>query len=382
VHSFRPDHLAFRYGAALLAVTAAALLRLALQPYQGATPPYNTFFLAVVAAAAVGGFGPGLVATILGAVVGISLALRPTVEPLAQPLALGTVGEQVRLLIYLLSGLGTSLIAGGMYRARRELQVEADALRSKSEELSRTYEKLREMQEAKDRFLAVVTHELRNPLQPIAHSLHFLERSPAAGQPQREAMATIERQVEQLSRLVNDLLDVTRLGQNQLRLQKRILDLRDVVSATSDDHRGVFARRGVEFTLALPDVPVTVKGDDARLSQILSNLLQNAAKFTEPGGKVAILLEKRGAEAVLSVRDNGAGIPPEALHRIFEPFTQLPSKTAGGGLGLGLAVARSLAELHDGHLEAASKGIGKGTQFNLRLPLAETARSSPIGTSR
>jgi signal transduction histidine kinase len=368
------SRLAYRYGIAVLAVAAAALLRLGLQPMMGATPPYNTFFLAVVVAAAAGGLGPGLLATVLGALVGILLALRPTPEPLAQPLALGTVGEQLRLLIYLASGVGTSLIAESMYEARRKLQAEARALREKSEELGRAYEKLREMQEAKDRFLAVVSHELRNPLGPIANSLHVLEHVPPVGAPQqREALSVIERQVAQLKRLVNDLLDVTRLGHNQLRLQTKLLDLREVVSGTANDHRSAFARRGIEFALALPDVPVPVEGDVARLSQILSNLLQNAAKFTDPGGKVEVVLEKRGAQAVLCVRDNGIGIPPEALYRVFEPFTQLPAQaTAGGsgGLGLGLAVARSLAELHRGHLEALSNGAGTGTQFTLSLPLA------------
>ncbi|HVL35337.1 MAG TPA: HAMP domain-containing sensor histidine kinase [Burkholderiales bacterium] len=364
--------LAYRYGIALLAVAAAALLRWALQPILGATPPYNTFFLAVVVAAAAGGLGPGLLATAAGAITGIVLALRPTTQPLAQPLMLNTAAEQVRLLIYLASGVGISLIAESMYRARRELKAEAEALREKSEELRQANEKLREMQEAKDRFLAVVSHELRNPLMPIAHNLHFLERAPAGAPEHREAMAIIQRQVEQLTRLVNDLLDVTRLGHNQLHLQKKPIDLREVVSATMEDHRAAFAQRGVDVVLALPDVPARVMGDVSRLSQILSNLLQNAAKFTSPGGKVEVVLEKRGSQAVLRVRDDGVGIPPDALDRVFEPFTQLRADTPGGGprgLGLGLAVARSLAELHEGTLEATSQGADRGTQFTLTLPL-------------
>jgi signal transduction histidine kinase/CheY-like chemotaxis protein len=355
-----------RYGAALLAVLAAAGVRWALQPAMGVAPPYITFYLAIVVAAAIGGFGPGLFATLLGGLLGIGLANLPV-----DKLQLGTVAEQLRLTIYLLSGLGISLIAAGMHNARRRAREEAEQLRRSTEELRVANERLVEADRSKDHFLAVLSHELRNPLMPIKHSLYVLEKVPSDAEPARRARASIERQIDQMTRLVNDLLDVTRISRDKLTLQRDRFDLRQVVSRTVEDHRAVFMARGIRVDARQPERPLWIHGDAARISQVFGNVLHNAAKFTRHGGEVRVSLEERDGQAVLRVRDNGVGISAEMLARIFEPFMQAEQglDRGAGGLGLGLTLVKRLVELHGGSVEARSAGEGEGAEFTITLPL-------------
>jgi two-component system CheB/CheR fusion protein len=239
------------------------------------------------------------------------------------------------------------------------------------ERAERAEQALQDANQRKDEFLAVLSHELRNPLTPICNGLHILERVPPGGESAERAKKIIARQVGHLTRLVNDLLEVTRVSRGKLQVQRQRIDLAEVVRRTADDYRPLFTERGVELTVHLPDRPTWVDGDFTRLAQVVGNLLQNAAKFTPGGGSVRVSLEA-ARDAVLRVRDTGMGIDPLVIPRLFQPFAQAESTLdrSQGGLGLGLALVRGLVELHGGTVEAHSAGKGAGTEFVVKLPLA------------
>jgi PAS domain S-box-containing protein len=238
---------------------------------------------------------------------------------------------------------------------------------------------LREVDRRRSDFLGVLAHELRNPLAPIRNSLYVLDHASPGGEQAHRALAVIDRQVSHLARLVDDLLDVTRVSSGKIRLQRTGIDLAELVRRTVEDHRTLLAGREVAVTL--PGHPVWVLGDATRLAQVLGNLLSNAAKFTPEDGKVAVSL-RRGARAELVVADTGLGIDADTLRRLFVPFTQADRSLdrSRGGLGLGLALVKSLVEMHGGTVSAESGGPGRGASFRVRLPLddsVETEAPSP-----
>lgn len=239
--------------------------------------------------------------------------------------------------------------------------------------LRRSEAALREADRRKNEFLGMLSHELRNPLAPIRNSLYILARAAPGSDQARRAQAIIDRQVSHLTRLVDDLLDVTRISRGKIQLQRAPLNLNDLVRRTIEDHRPVFAANGVGLDVRLPHRALWVEGDGVRLAQVVGNLLQNAAKFTERGGHVRVVLdEDRAAQrCVIRVKDTGVGISPELLARLFEPFMQADRTLdrSLGGLGLGLALVKGLVELHGGEVEARSAGAGKGAEFTVRLPL-------------
>ena len=234
-------------------------------------------------------------------------------------------------------------------------------------------ERLVEEDRHKGEFLAVLSHELRNPLAAIQNGLGLLERVPAESEQAHRAHAVIQRQVAQLRRLVDDLLDVTRVARSKIRLEREVLDIGEVARRTVEDYRRLFQDKGVELQIALAP-GVRVNGDRTRLTQVLANLLQNASKFTETGGRVALSVSIDAAEpmAVIRVSDTGVGIPPELLGRLFEPFAQAQAKVdrSPGGLGLGLSLVKGIVELHGGEVSAQSEGPGRGATLTVRLPLA------------
>lgn len=258
--------------------------------------------------------------------------------------------------------------------------------------LKRTEEALREreleLQESdrhKTDFLAMLSHELRNPLAPIRNSLFILDHAVPGGEQAERAKAVLDRQVGQLTRLVDDLLDVTRISRGKIKIQSEPLELAGLVHRTAEDHRSEFAAEGVELELRLADKPLWLDGDPSRIAQAVGNLLHNAAKFTGRGGRVTVAVDEdaAGGGAVVRVRDSGSGIAPDVLLRLFQPFMQGPSTLdrSRGGLGLGLALVKGLVELHGGTVEARSEGIGKGSEFTLRLPLARPAQAAPAVSS-
>jgi PAS domain S-box-containing protein len=241
-------------------------------------------------------------------------------------------------------------------------------------DLIRTQEALREADRRKDEFLAVLSHELRNPLAPIRNSLVVLDRAAPGGDQARRAQAIIDRQVTHLVRLVDDLLDVTRIARNKIRLQCELLDVTELVRRTIEDHRSLFEESEVHLEAELPAERIAVNGDRTRLAQVVGNLLQNAAKFTGRGGRtqVSVGVDEVAKRVIIRVGDSGVGIPPELLPHVFQPFMQADDTLdrSKGGLGLGLALVEGLVGLHGGDVSAHSKGIGKGAEFIVRLPLA------------
>jgi PAS domain S-box-containing protein len=250
--------------------------------------------------------------------------------------------------------------------ARKRAEVEREAL----------LEALREADRRKTEFLAVLSHELRNPLTPIRNSLHILARAAPGGEQAQRAGKVIERQVTHMARLVDDLLDVTRISRGKIQLQREALELGELVRRTVEDHRSMFLNNGVALEAELGARGLWTHGDPTRLAQVVGNLLQNAAKFTPRGGRTTVALERSGEEqALLRVADTGAGIAAGVLERLFEPFTQAEATLdrSRGGLGLGLSLVKRLVEMHGGSVSVTSLGVGQGAQFAVSLPLMSGA---------
>jgi PAS domain S-box-containing protein len=265
-------------------------------------------------------------------------------------------------------------------RPIRMVGVGIDVSRQKrlEEELRRQTEEMREADRRKDEFLAMLSHELRNPLAPILHAVDLLRHDdPRLAVKARDI---IGRQSEHLTRLVDDLLDVSRITRGTVRLNRRAVALKDVVEAAIDTWRHLIAQRRQVLSVEMPAQPLLVEADPTRLAQVVANLLHNAAKFTPEGGRIAVTAAEEDGRIALTVRDDGAGIAPAYLERIFELFAQGPPSLdrPQGGLGLGLTLARRLAELHGGTVEAASGGVGHGSEFTVRLPIAPASAESGI----
>jgi len=239
----------------------------------------------------------------------------------------------------------------------------------------RVRELLEQADRRKDEFLAVLSHELRNPLMPIRSSLFVLEWAAPGSEQAGRALRVIGRQVTHLARLVDDLLDVTRIVRGKLTLQTERLDFVHLVALAIEDHQVVFSEYGIELETRLSSRPLWLAGDPVRLAQVVGNLLQNAAKFTPRGGRASVAVDREGSMAVLRVSDGGVGMEPAMLGRIFEPFTQVEQALdrGPGGLGLGLALVRGLVALHHGEVTAASEGPGRGAEFTVRLPLFDAS---------
>ena len=235
-----------------------------------------------------------------------------------------------------------------------------------------------ELQEAdrkKDAFLATLSHELRGPLAPLGNTLEILKRAGGDGELMREAQGTMERQLSQLVRLVDDLLDVNRIARNRLELRRQRLDLGTILTKAFDAARPLAEKFGHTLTLTLPEETLEVHGDAARLTQVLDNLLDNACKYTDPRGRIEVTLSAEGGEAIVAVCDSGLGIPQDKLATIFEMFAQVDRTLdrAEGGLGLGLTLVKRLVEMHGGTVEAFSEGPGRGSRFQVCLPILEPA---------
>jgi PAS domain S-box-containing protein len=249
----------------------------------------------------------------------------------------------------------------------------ASAIARNMTRLQRSEAELRRANEAKDQFLAMLGHELRNPLAPLRNALHVLHQRGADPPTVSWVHDVAVRQVEQLTRLVDDLLDVTRLQQRKIRLRPEPVDLATLVRTTAQDYAPILEGAGLTLELDVPARPVRVRGDSVRLSQVVSNLVDNAAKFNRPGGQVAVQVktDDDAEVAEVTVRDTGIGIDGDLLPRVFETFAQGETglDRSRGGLGLGLTLVKGLVELHAGNVRAESAGPGTGATFSFRLPL-------------
>ena len=245
------------------------------------------------------------------------------------------------------------------------------ALITDHSERNRAEKALREADRRKDEFLAMLAHELRNPLAPIRSAAEVLRMGEPAAAPQRWAREVIERQTQHLTRLVDDLLDVSRITRGMVTIRREPLDLGLIVQRSIETSRPMVDARRQQLSLRLPQTTLWVQGDHTRLVQILANLLNNAAKYTEEGGQISVEVRDEGGVGVVSVRDNGIGLSPDLLPQVFDLFTQATRSLdrSQGGLGVGLTLVRRLVDLHGGSVEAVSDGPGRGSEFIVRLPL-------------
>jgi signal transduction histidine kinase len=274
-----------------------------------------------------------------------------------------------------------------LQRANAELERTNHSLQREVAERARAEQALQEADRNKDEFLAMLAHELRNPLAPIHNALQLMRMKPAAAQAQW-AQEVIARQLSSLTRLVDDLLDVSRITRGKITLAREPLEVGTLITRALETIEPLMQERGHTLTLQVPPDPLWVDGDPTRLTQALGNVLGNAAKYTERGGHIELVCTTDGGEVEIRVRDNGIGIPAELLPRIFDLFTQLDRRTdhSVSGLGIGLALVRRLVEMHGGSVRAVSAGAGAGSEFMIRLPLladvaahAEAHSEQPAG---
>ncbi len=252
----------------------------------------------------------------------------------------------------------------------RMLGVSLDVTERKQAE-----EELRDADRKKDEFLATLAHELRNPLAPIRNAVQILNAKGSIHPDLRRARAVLDRQVQLMARLLEDLLDVSRISRNRLELRMERVELAAVLDGALETSRPVIEAASHELTLTLPPEPIHLEADPVRLAQVFANLLNNAAKYTDEGGRIRLTAERQGSHAIVSVRDSGIGIAAEVLPNIFEIFSQakLASVRSQDGLGIGLSLVKGLVGLHGGSVEARSDGPGRGSEFVVRLPVAAEA---------
>lgn len=260
------------------------------------------------------------------------------------------------------------------------LRASEERLRKNEAELTRLAAELTAAAQRKNEFLATLAHELRNPMAPLRNALQLLKSPDLVDEDRAQALKIMDRQSKVLMRLIDDLLEVARITSGKIELRKHLIDLRQAVHSAVETTIHLLRERGHEFHLTLPDSPVPVLADSTRLAQVVSNLLNNAAKYTPPGGRIDLSLTTDAGNAVLQVRDTGVGLTEEAREKIFGMFEQVSESIgyAEGGLGIGLSLVRRLVELHGGSVSAISEGIGRGSTFTVRLPLEPSLAASAV----
>lgn len=275
---------------------------------------------------------------------------------------------------------------------QRELQTSTAALATANDELHVSNEdlhrRLEELEAAavadrnKDEFLAMLAHELRTPLAPILSAVQILRRQAADNPMVQRAREVVERQALHQARLLEDLLDVSRITRGKIELRRRHVSVGDAVTEALEATRGLIQAKAQIIEVMLSDEPIFVDADPTRLTQVITNLVNNAAKYTHAGGRISIACAREGEQTVVVVRDNGSGIPREMLSRIFDLFAQAEPSTARthGGLGIGLTLVKNLVEMHGGTVVARSRGRGTGSEFEVRLPvvMAPRAEAAPL----
>jgi signal transduction histidine kinase len=350
------------YALAVLAVAGGVVLRFLLNPFLGLQGPYLILALSIVLSALYGGFGPAILATLLGTMVGTYLFVG------ARPGWSGDLDTPnlVRTLLFVAIGVSISVVGGRLKASRRAL--------------SQTVSELRKSNRAKDQVLATVAHEIRNPLSALATASEVLQRS--AKDPARVAWAAdiVTRQVKQIARMSDELMDTSKVLHGKIDMQMEALDLRAVLGQALEQIDAFIASRQHKLTADLPDTPAPVRGDAGRLVQVFANLLNNSAKYTPPGGSIALGLSGTDAGWEVRITDNGQGFEQSGGDELFEPFVQTPgaAATETSGLGLGLAIVKRIVELHGGRVLAESGGVGKGATFRVVLP----ARPVAFGSKR
>ena len=273
----------------------------------------------------------------------------------------------------------TQTVLDELQSLRRELALREEMERARIERAAAEARaaELCEADRRKAEFLAMLAHELRNPLAPIRNSLQIMRLTGGGDGVFGAAFEMLERQVTQMVRLIDDLLDVNRINRGHVELRREPVELSSVVGHAIEPIRPLLESMGHRLTVNLPPDPVHLDADPARLTQIVGNLLHNACKFTERGGHIELACEKRDGRVEIRVRDNGVGIAPEQLPGVFDLFTQVDRSRSQGGLGVGLSLVKNLVEMHGGTVEARSEGVGRGSEFIVRLPVLVAPPSLP-----
>jgi signal transduction histidine kinase/CheY-like chemotaxis protein len=387
-------HIAHVGAAAGLAVLAVAA-RWLLDPWLGPRLPFATVYVAVTLTAWMWGARPACLT--------LSLSLLGSGWLFVQPrgtFGLGNGGDILSLLVALVTcgliiGLGEafqrarrrcqSVWQQGPYEASQPARVEREfsGKDGAAEEITRLKKAKQALQEAarrKDEFLATLAHELRNPLAPIRTAIEFLSLKGPADSELQQGRAIIDRQVQTMARLLDDLLDVSRISRNKLELRRQRMELAPILHLAVETSQPLINSAAHHLTVAVAVEPMYVEADLVRLTQVFTNLLNNAARYTEPGGRIDLTARQVGGEAVVTIKDNGMGIAPEVQPHLFDIFSRGPSAQERGadGLGIGLSLVKGLVELHGGRVAARSAGPGQGSEFTVVLPLA---RDQPVAGS-
>src|SRR4051794_40567003 len=354
------------YGGAVAVTLAALHLRWVLDPWLGDGIPYSTLYGAVAIAVWFGGLGPAAMAMVVGyAIVNVRY-----IAPLGE-IAINGPADALALGVFALSCSLIIVLGEAMRRAR-------DRYRSSEVELKERAAQLQRADANKSEFLAVLSHELRNPLAPLRNGLTLLKMQPD-GVATAETHDMMERQIVQLTRLIDDLLDVSRIDRGKLELRTAPVPLAEVMRTGVETAMPNIEAKGHVLSVSYPEAPLYVEGDAVRLAQVVANLLNNAAKFTPPKGRIELSTQAAQGVVALRVADNGVGIAREHLQEVFDMFVQVDERhvAASGGLGLGLTLARAIVRRHGGEIEARSPGRGKGAEFIVRLPLADAPAKDP-----
>ena len=351
--------LPYNYAGALIIAAAGVGLRLALNPILHNQLPYLVINLPVAISAFLLGLGPGLVTTAVLQIASAWLYLPPV-----HSFATYQSSDQVGLLISTLGAVGIALIVSSLRRTQQDLKREKKIAV--------------EANEAKDRFLSMITHELRNPINAIALSASAMRMRPQDQSRIVLAATRIERAARIFASMVESLLDSTRVATGQFRVKLAPIDFVPVIRSALDVMTPVADAKSIAIRTNLLDAPVMIQGDVERLIECIANVVANAVKFTPRGGHIDIALECEDSGARLSVRDDGEGIEPEFIPQIFQRFTKARPGTGdiSGGLGLGLSIVKHVLDQHDGSVTAFSEGKGRGATFTIVLPLADRPRVS------
>lgn|SRR5487761_1420670 len=367
----------------IVATALAVAIRWLVDPWLGDMAPLITLYGAIAAAIGYGGLPAGIAAAVFGYLACNFLFIEPS-----GAFAIRNAHDAERLALYLINCSIIIVVGEALRVARRRAEANWQYALAKQTQLeaevaqrTRAENALREADLQKDAFLATAAHELRNPLAAAQYALQLLRQAEGDHKLTEEAHTILERQVANLTRLVDDLLDVARISKGKVDLQKRPIELAAVCNDAVEASHPLIEQMGHELVVTLPPQPVYLDVDPLRVTQVLSNLLNNAAKYTERGGRIWLTAERQGSDAVVTVKDTGVGIPEDMLPHVFDIFTQVngPMKRSQGGLGLGLALARRLTEMHGGSIEVRSGPPGRGSEFTVRLPVASylASKESP-----
>jgi signal transduction histidine kinase len=347
-----------QYAFAVAVTGLAALLRTELTPLWGLKLPLITFYPAIVASAWFGGFGPGLTTTLLSAVVVEYFWMEPT-----SGFALRYPADAIALAMFVAIGLFISAVTEALYRTQRRQAVER----------ARVEEELRDMDRRKDEFLAVLSHELRTPLTTMMGWLHMLRAGQLDASQTHRRLEILERSTRSLARMIDDLLDISRIAAGKMIIDRQPLSLAPLVGEAVESLQPDAEAKGLTLKRELDAGVGSVSADSERMRQVLRNLITNAVKYTPTGGHIDVQLTGGDGVARIIVHDTGSGIERALLPHVFERFRQGDWRKAGvqGGLGLGLAIVREIVELHGGAVAVHSDGPGTGATFTVTLPVAD-----------